>query len=155
MMIVNQATKNMMVLILLVTGLNILFVNKPVHVDEANFLALSKGSWWAPHYIEINWQGTKEKAFDVLSNPPGIAWWLHLLEDFPLSVRRFFMLPWAVLALWGSWKIGERFTANPFYVALLTVCWEDLLRFRAELLYRSISEHLYSKQEDKTCLFTF
>jgi hypothetical protein len=44
------------------------FLNKPVHIDDANFLILAKGAandFWRPHLIPINWQGTTERAFDV------------------------------------------------------------------------------------------
>ena len=50
---------------------SLLVVAKPVHIDEANFLMLTKGEFWSPHNILINWQGQTQPAFDVLSNPPG------------------------------------------------------------------------------------
>ena len=49
---------------------------KPVHLDEANFLAMTRGDFWAPHLIQINWEGQDQTAFDVLSNPPGMVWLL-------------------------------------------------------------------------------
>ena len=40
---------------------------KPVHLDETNFLALASGEFWGPHSILINWEGKQQSAFDVLS----------------------------------------------------------------------------------------
>ena len=64
---------------LVVFGCLLPFLGKPVHIDDANFLRLAEGAqedFWRPHDVLINWQGETERAFDVLSNPPGIAWWL-------------------------------------------------------------------------------
>ena len=59
---------------------------RPVHYDEANFLVLARGAVadpWRPHAAMVNWQGVRERAFDVLSNPPGIAWWLAPVAHLP------------------------------------------------------------------------
>ena len=40
--------------------MGILFLSKPVHLDETNFLALLQGEFWSPHNIRINWQGKEE-----------------------------------------------------------------------------------------------
>lgn len=91
------------------------FVRKPVHVDDANFLALARGAAldpWRPHAVEINWQGTTQRAFDVLSNPPGIAWWLAPWRDSPIEVLHLAMLPWLALALWGAWQLGRQLAGD-------------------------------------------
>ena len=54
---------------------------KPVHLDEANFLAMTRGEFWRPHLIQINWEGVEQSAFDVLSNPPGMVWLLWPVKD--------------------------------------------------------------------------
>lgn len=94
---------------LLVVGLVLPFVNKPVHIDDANFLVLAHGAAadpWRPHAIDINWQGTTERAFDVLSNPPGIGWWLAPVAEAGVVVQHLWMLPWLLLALWGAYRLG-------------------------------------------------
>ncbi len=94
----------------LVIGLVLPFVSKPVHVDDANFLRLAQGAAqdpWRPHDVAINWQGTTERAFDVLSNPPGIAWWLAPVHDASEVVLHLWMWPWLLLALWGCWRLGQ------------------------------------------------
>ena len=79
----------------LLTGLALPFVNKPVHVDDANFLAMAKAAAadpWRPHDFLINWGGQTERAFDVLSNPPGIALWLAPVVDQPVLWMHLWML---------------------------------------------------------------
>jgi hypothetical protein len=88
------------------------WLGRPVHYDEANFLTLARGAAadpWRPHDVRINWQGTEERAFDVLSNPPGIAWWLAPMVDAPVAARRLWMLPWLLLAAFGAVRLAERF----------------------------------------------
>jgi len=95
---------------ILVMGLVVPFVRKPVHIDDANFLHLARGAaadWWRPHDVTLNWQGTTERAFDVLSNPPGIAWWLAPVHELSEPVLHLWMLPWLLLALWGCWRLGQ------------------------------------------------
>ncbi len=112
-------------LLLLLAGLvavQLPWLGRPVHYDEANFLVLARGAAadpWRPHEVRINWQGVEERAFDVLSNPPGIAWWLAPLDGAPVALLRAWMLPWLALALWGAWRLGARFLNDPVRGALL------------------------------------
>jgi hypothetical protein len=49
------------------------FLDQAFHVDEPNFLALARHASPNPlmlYDFSINWLGTDERAFDVLSNPP-------------------------------------------------------------------------------------
>jgi hypothetical protein len=90
-------------------------MGRPPDFDEVNFLTLARGAAadpWRPHDVVINWQGKSERAFDVLSNPPGIAWWLMPLTHAPVWAQRLAMLPWLVLAAWGSWRLGRRFAGD-------------------------------------------
>jgi hypothetical protein len=95
---------------------------KPVHIDEANFLSLTTGSWTNPHNIKINWQGTTQRAFEVLSNPPGIAWWLWPVRNQPEWVMRLFMLPWAFFGLFGAYRIGSFYQHKYWPALVLSVC---------------------------------
>ncbi len=98
-------------------------LTRPPHYDEANFLALARGARldaWRPHAVRINWQGVEQPAFEVLSNPPGIAWWLAPWLDAPIAVQRLVMLPWAALAAWGMFQLGRRCCGDgPVAAALL------------------------------------
>jgi hypothetical protein len=92
-------------------GLTLPFLAKPVHLDDANFLVLARGAAldpWRPHALQINWQGTTERAFDVLSNPPGIGWWLAPVYDQPVVVQHLWMLPWLGPLLLSAWSLGQR-----------------------------------------------
>lgn len=87
-------------------------LDRPPDVDEVNFLTLARGAAadpWRPHTIPINWQGTTEPAFAVLSNPPGIAWWLAPVLGLPVWAQRLWMLAWAAPTAWGAWELGRRF----------------------------------------------
>ena len=92
-------------------GLVLPFLAKPVHLDDANFLVLARGAAldpWRPHALMINWQGTTERAFDVLSNPPGIGWWLAPVYDGPVWLQHLWMLPWMAPLLMGAYVLGQR-----------------------------------------------
>ncbi len=105
-------------------GLALPFLTKPVHLDDANFLVLARGAAldpWRPHAVTINWQGTTERAFDVLSNPPGIGWWLAPFWDAPVWVQRAWMLPWLLPALLGAWVLGQR-VARRGPEAMILIC---------------------------------
>jgi len=107
---------------LLLTGLSLPFVAKPVHIDDTNFLVLARGAVdnaWAPHAISINWQGTTQRAFDVLSNPPGIAWWLAPVADAGVIWQHLWMLPWLWLATWGALRLGRTVTNRGGATAML------------------------------------
>jgi hypothetical protein len=99
----------------IVLGCLLPFINKDIHMDDANFLRLAEGAQmdaWRPHDVMINWAGTTERAFDVLSNPPGIAWLLAPVSDQPLWLMHLWMWPWMVLALWGMRRLGDQFVGN-------------------------------------------
>ena len=111
-------------LALLAAGLVLPFAGKPVHVDDANFLALARGarlSPWAPHDVLINWQGHTERAFDVLSNPPGVAWWLAPVAHGPAALQHLAIWLWLPLVLWGAWRLGRRFAGDGLITALLVL----------------------------------
>lgn len=97
------------------------FLNKPVHIDDANFLTLARGAAAdirRPHLISINWMGETELAFDVLSNPPGIAWWLLPVLNQPLWVQHLWMMLWLVPTAWGTVQLGRAFCGNDGWAAV-------------------------------------
>ncbi|MEZ6132678.1 MAG: hypothetical protein R3C59_28765 [Planctomycetaceae bacterium] len=112
----------MAVALLIFLTLYVPFVNKPVHIDDANFLMLAEGAtrdWWRPHSILINWSGITEPAFDILANPPGIAWYLAPVRNAPDWLMHLWMSPWLVLAGWGCWRLGVLFANGAGYLACL------------------------------------
>ncbi len=97
--------------ILLLIGLALPFVDKPNHVDDANFIAMARAAAahpWTPHDFMINWSGVTQPAFDVLSNPPGIALWLAPVADQSVVWQHLWMLPWLLLAGVGAARLGHR-----------------------------------------------
>ena len=94
--------------------LGLFLLEKPVHIDEANFLMLTGGDLRAPHLVKVNWQGHLEPAYDVLSNPAGIAWWLWPVRHLEVHWMRLWMLPWSLLALWGAAELGRTFWSDKF-----------------------------------------
>lgn len=102
-------------LLVALVALQVPWLGRPVNFDEANFLRLAEGaaaSPWRPHDVSINWQGTTQPAFEVLSNPPGVAWWLAPVADAPVAVQRAWMLPWLLLALAGARRLATRFVGD-------------------------------------------
>ncbi|MCK6515344.1 hypothetical protein L6R46_09850 [Myxococcota bacterium] len=116
--------------LLLALGLTAPFVDKPPHIDDPNFLVLARGAAldpWRPHDILINWQGTTERAFDVLSNPPGVAWWLAPWVDAPIEVLHLVMWPWLLLVAWGAARLGEALVGEAEGAAMLLLTSPILL----------------------------
>jgi hypothetical protein len=122
--------------VIVLLGLSLPFSNKPVHVDDANFLAMARHAAvdpWRPHDFFINWQGTTEPAFDVLSNPPGIAWWLAPMAEASITAMHLWMLPWLFLAAWGALKLGSSVAERP-QSAVLLLCGAPIAMIATQAL---------------------
>ena len=110
--------------ILLLMGLSVPFLNKPVHVDDTNFLAMARAAAehpWTPHDFLINWGGVTQPAFDVLSNPPGIALWLAPVANMSVVWQHLWMLPWLFLAGLGAARLGQR-VAQRSAESIILIC---------------------------------
>ena len=118
------ARRQMATFAAILAGLHLPFLGQAFHIDDANFLMLADGALadpWRPHDALVNWLGTPERAFDVLSNPPGVAYVLALVkltggEEFASHVA---ILPFTALATWGFWRLARRFCAAPQLPALV------------------------------------
>lgn len=114
-------------------------LSKPVHLDETNFLAMVQGEFWRPHNILINWEGQTQRAFDVLSNPPGMVWLLWPLKNGHIWLMRLWVLPWLILAIWGMYKIASIWNkgqdmlllcaCSPFLAISATTLMPDMVLF--------------------------
>jgi hypothetical protein len=121
---------------LLILGMSLPFMGKPVHVDDANFLVLARhaaNNPWTPHEVLINWQGTTEPAFQVLSNPPGIAWWLAPVSHSSVFFMHLWMLPWLLLAGWGAARLGAA-VAERSSAAIILLCGAPISVFATQAL---------------------
>jgi hypothetical protein len=108
--------------LLLLLGLSLPFLGKPVHIDDANFIAMARAAAahpWTPHDFLINWSGSTERAFDVLSNPPGIAWWLAPVSNSSVIWQHLWMLPWLIVAATGAHRLGTRIAGRGSLASLL------------------------------------
>ena len=119
---------------LVVLGCLLPFLGKPVHIDDANFLRLAEGAqqdFWRPHNVLINWQGQTERAFDVLSNPPGQAWLLAPVTEEPVWLLHLWMWPWVLLALWGMGRLGRELVGSR-EAAILALGLSPMMLFAAQ-----------------------
>ncbi len=117
-----MSLSKLIILVALVGTLIVPFLNKPVHIDDANFLMLAEGAAldiWRPHSILINWAGHTEPAYGILSNPPGIAWYLLPVRNCSERIMHLWMLPWLLLAAWGCWKLAVHFTQGSGFYEML------------------------------------
>ena len=117
---VKDAQKRLLTLLIALV-LGCFTILKPVHIDEANFLMLTKGEFFAPHNVLVNWQGKTERAFDVLSNPAGIAWFLWPFRHLDPMWMRLMMLSWIVLLWWGVQKFARFYRIEGEFLFLFTL----------------------------------
>ena len=91
------------------------FLHQAFHVDDPNFLALARHASPDPlrlYDFSINWRGTNEVAFDILSNPPLVPWYLAAVAAVAGGREWVFRLafwPFVALALVGMARLGRRF----------------------------------------------
>ena len=103
------------------------FLGYAFHVDEPNFLALARHSVPNPlrlYDFPINWIGTTERAFDVLSNPPLVPWYLAAVVAVAGErewAARLAFWPFIVLALLGIRRLAYRFVGPR--EAVWTLMW--------------------------------
>jgi hypothetical protein len=100
------------------------FIHKPFHMDDPTFLRLAEGvarDPWRPQAIEINWIGTTEPAFAVLSNPPGLGYWLAPVRSGPEWLVHLWMSVWLVPLVWGARRLGQALAGDGLALVLLLV----------------------------------
>ncbi|MFM7200950.1 MAG: hypothetical protein ACKO6N_09190 [Myxococcota bacterium] len=99
--------------------LSLPFLDKAYHIDDANFLHLAEQAQQSPlglYHAAINWGGSAERAFDVLSNPPGVAWWLALVRKLGGSAEwlaHLSLWPFLAMTLEGMRRLAQRFLPEP------------------------------------------
>lgn len=124
---VPPVSRDLAIIAAVVVGCLVLFVDKPLHVDDPLFV-------WSAERIridptdffagDVNWNGEPARLADVTKNPPlacyllalwslAIGWnerWLHIL----------FMLQ-AVAAAWGAYFLSRRFCTHPLFAVLIAI----------------------------------
>lgn len=92
---------------------------RPFHIDDPNFLRMAQHATVVDplglYDFQINWGGSPERAFDILSNPPGGPWLLALLgaiaQEQPWVFHLGF-LPFLFAVVWGAGQLGHRFAPD-------------------------------------------
>lgn len=104
------------------------FAGKAFHVDDPLFL------WCArqirlhpldPYRLQVNWYGTAMPFSEVTKNPPLAAYYLAVaskLGGWSEKALHLADLPWAILAVLGTWALGRRLTPRPAFAALAALC---------------------------------
>jgi hypothetical protein len=137
--------------LLLWCGIVIAFSGSAFRIDEPNMLAVARqiaAEPLDPYGFEINWLGRSEPAFNVLSNPPLLPYWLAAwasIFGWTESAIRMAMLPFGILLLFAGMRLGvlfefltldrrrfdRRSRARPFggdgcsAIRCLPSCWSD------------------------------
>jgi hypothetical protein len=103
------------------------FVTKAYHIDDTLFLKLARQIQKHPldfFGFEVNWHFFPEPMSQVTRNPPlwgyALAAAARVLGYGEIGLHVFAMVP-AVLAIWGTYRLAERCTAQPMLAAISTI----------------------------------
>ncbi|QDV18634.1 hypothetical protein Pan153_32940 [Gimesia panareensis] len=111
------------------------FLTKPVHIDDTNFLRLAEGArqnWFQPHSITINWTGKTVPAFEVLSNPPGIGWYLAPVLQQPIWVMHLWMSLWLIPLCWGARQLLQVYAPDYSNLGMLLILTSPVVVLSAQ-----------------------
>jgi 4-amino-4-deoxy-L-arabinose transferase-like glycosyltransferase len=99
------------------------FSSSAFRIDEPNMLGLARqiaAEPLDPYGFEINWLGTSESAFNILSNPPLLPYWLagwaSIFGWTEMSIR-LAMLPFGLMLLYAGMRLAALFDAPRFWIA--------------------------------------
>jgi 4-amino-4-deoxy-L-arabinose transferase-like glycosyltransferase len=103
------------------------FANKAYHIDDTLFLKLAQQIQEHPldfFGFQVNWHFTPQPMAEVTKNPPlwgyALAAAASVLGFGETGLHFFAMIP-AVFAVWGTYRLAQRCTANPMFAALVTL----------------------------------
>ena len=103
------------------------FVDKPVHLDDAFFLAIARhiqSTPLDPFGFDYNWSGTPASVWHEMKNPPAVFYWQALLLQLGGEGGRWLHAAFWLFALGASqatYELARRVTRQPLYPALLLV----------------------------------
>ena len=115
------------VLALACAGCLLPFVNKAFHIDDPLFLWAARQIQQRPldfYGFEVNWYGVAMPMADVMKNPPLAAYYLALaavLVGWSEPALHLALLPAALGAVWGAYRLAERLCSRPLAAALATL----------------------------------
>ena len=93
--------------------------DKPVHLDEANFLAMTKGEFWSPHLIQISGKGETNLHLMFCRIRQGWYGYCGRSRDLSIGWMRLWILPWSVFAIWGMSRCIQYSGASKHVVWLM------------------------------------
>ncbi len=101
-------------------------MDKAVTIDDPLFIWTAKqiqAKPLDPYGFEMNWFGASASMTMNVQNPPLTSYWLSLAGFVSWGERwlHLAMLPWALLALWGTMRLARQLGADPFLAGLLTL----------------------------------
>lgn len=116
-----------LLLMLLVLGLTVPFLGKPVHIDDTFVLRITERileTPFDPFGAEIDWFGHLTPIWKATTNPPLVSYWLAPVagvfgeKEVLLHVA---IVPFYLLFAWGVFALSRRFTADPWLTTLFLV----------------------------------
>jgi hypothetical protein len=89
---------------------------------------------WRPHNVPINWDGETKRAFELLANPPGIAWYLLPVRLAPEWVLHLWMQPWLLLGAGGCYRLASHFASEHRWLAMMFLLTTPVIVLSAHAL---------------------
>jgi len=120
-------------LFLLVLGLVLPFLNKPVHIDDTFVLEITERileNPLDPFAGENDWFGHLMPVWRATTNPPLISYWLApvaAIFGYSEIWLHLAIVPFYLLLAWGVFSLAERFSPNPALASLFVLCSAPVL----------------------------
>jgi 4-amino-4-deoxy-L-arabinose transferase-like glycosyltransferase len=122
-----SARSALLCLTALVGALLLVFLNRPVHIDDPLFI-------WAARHIQahpenpygfmVNWDGVNAPMSDVTKNPPLTSYYIAaaaLVAGWSERGLRLAFMPIAIATAIGTYLIADRFCRRPLLATLATI----------------------------------
>ncbi len=123
----NNSIRDILIIVSLALALSLPFINQAFHIDDTNFLYITKQILkdpLRPYSFGINWRGTEERAFDILANPPLCPYYYALIINiFGESERVLHLahLIFITLSAVFMYYLAKRFTKSALICSLFLV----------------------------------
>ncbi|PIV12181.1 MAG: hypothetical protein COW11_03620 [Candidatus Omnitrophica bacterium CG12_big_fil_rev_8_21_14_0_65_43_15] len=117
--------RNIVIIVLAAVILGLPFINQAFHIDDTNFLYITKQILkdpLRPYSFNINWRGADERAFDILANPPLCPYYsalaIKLFGQSEPALHGAYLI-FAVAAGLFMFFLSRRFTRHALICSLL------------------------------------
>jgi 4-amino-4-deoxy-L-arabinose transferase-like glycosyltransferase len=100
------------------------FVHKAFHIDDPLFLWTARQIQEKPadfYGFRVNWNGRRSPMYEVMQNPPGMAYFLAgtaAVFGWTEAALHLACLAPAIAAITGTWSLARRFCGRPDVAAL-------------------------------------